>query len=275
MIEEIELKISFHKIKPKNPYLDPLIRFKDGPISELSITEESAVSLETNLTALDKNYGEIFLFSLFSIRQIVNFGVSDKISRNLANSLIKSSEEILNITEGHSFDILNELAKLLKRERDILGYSRYRLSDILGHRLQKQLVLYNIGTPKLSEHYRESGRYFIAKLRWIIGRINFRCRPKGLLLSLGIGINYYVPTAVIVLLRFLVHNHFNDKAFLLRIAHVSKVIGMFVFDNKLSISNQLERALDISNLIYYADDKDLSDIAEELLKDRKNRDSDR
>lgn len=252
-IEQIDLKISFHKVKLNNPYLKPMPKSTYDPIFKLSMTEEAVVSFEINLTSLDKNYGEIFLFSLFSIRQIVNFGVSDKISRNLANSLIKSSEGILNITEGHSSDNLeNELAKRLKK-------------DILGYRLENQLALYNIGTPKLSEHYREGGRYFIAKLKWINELMNFRCKPKGLLLSLGIGINYYVPTAVIVLLRFLVHNHFNDKAFLLRIAHVSKVIGMFVFDNKLSISNQLERALDISRLIYYANDEDLSYITEELL----------
>lgn len=249
-MEKVNLEINFYKIKPLIKNMNYL--FED-PIVNLSTREEVSVLIENKLTELnDENYVEILLFSLFAIRQITNFGVTDKIAHNLCTSLIKASEEIINLSESEASD--------LEKSMDGLGV------DVLGNRIATHLFSSNIGIPVVSGNYRKGNKGFIAELVRRGSVMNFRCRLYGLFSKLGFGINYYPPTATVALLRFLVRKHLNNKPFLLRIANVSKVIGNLISYHGLSPFNQLEIGVEIADSIYFSEDgEQINYVTSELL----------
>lgn len=101
-MEKVKLEINFYEIKPRIQTTNYSIKTSYDLIVKLSIKQEVSVFIESKLTDLDdENYVEILIFSLFATRQISNFGVADKIAHNLCGSLIRASEEIINLTKAN------------------------------------------------------------------------------------------------------------------------------------------------------------------------------
>ena len=168
---------------------------------------EGSVFLENAASGEDEKFGEALLFSLFTIRTMVNLG---------RNDFGYSLGRVLN----HICVDFDDYKKFLSSPAE----DEARLVDFKGAKGRK---------------------YFIASLIYSEEKFNFTYKAKGFgLMAKGMG--YYAPNSVLLLLRYLSNKRQDDVDFVKRLASIAFKCGSMFMANMIDIKNQAQIAIQVT-----------------------------
>lgn len=169
--------------------------------------QEGSVFLENTASGEDEKFGEALLFSLFTIRSMVNLG---------RNEIGYSLGRVLN----HMCVDFDDFKKFLSGP----AQDEAHLVEYKGAKGRK---------------------YFVAKLIFEDEKFNFIYKAKGFgLMARGMG--YYAPNSVLLLLRYLSNKRKEDVDFVKRLASIALKCGSMFMANLIDVRNQAQIAIKVT-----------------------------
>lgn len=205
---------------------------------ERSRTLGASVATTNDFTEFEDSLSEMLLFVCFCLRQAANFGFGDPAFNDIALALDKSYDVITSIAR----DSRTELGRVEAELAHKMGM------DELGYRLVSSLNSFGFGTPRLVEKYGIKLGGFKAILTYNASAFQFKCKPIGLRCNSDIG--FYAPTALFVLLRYLVRLHDSDPHYLQRIGGLCKACSLMMMHNRVAVKGQLQLAMILAGTMH-------------------------
>jgi hypothetical protein len=191
--------------------------------------DKASISLQSRMK--QQQFGEIVLFCSFAFRQMRNIGLKHPMSLNLAEELLKNqdpSTPLILLLGPPKLTFMNIFSPL---KRDIPDPLKNFIS---------------VDTVKLIPPTGRAGqKLFLATLDIDPGRALLHLDPKGFTL-LGIGVNYYAPLSVGLLLRHLALSRPAEASFLKSLSRAANLCGKAVLEFEVTAVSQIFLAYQIA-----------------------------
>lgn len=171
--------------------------------------DEISFSLENNCSCVEDKFGEILLFCAIALRALTTLSKGET-SRSLASFLAMSKKKLSEEFADHRSP----------------GPKTIECKGPPGRKRFEARLDFNQEDASIGFIFKAKGFGFLAK-----------------------GIDYYLPTSVIMLLQYLTKKRLEDKKFLLNLSMAASMCGSFYLNDQVSIANQGALALKIAQKV--------------------------
>lgn len=161
--------------------------------------EMASVFLESNANGQSGNFGEVYLFTLFALRQLASLGKPQ--SSALATALLHVNSIIKDLATVHELGGVK-----------IIPFQGYQGRKLLFAR-------FTLGDQSQSFYFNTKGFGLFSR-----------------------GIDYYSPTGVLVLFRYLAIRHEKQSEYLTKLAQAAQLCGTSYMQGKVGMTNQSQVA---------------------------------
>lgn len=180
-------------------------------------------------------FGETLLFSSFALRQMNNIGVGHIVTRSLARSLVNITDcrSPIRLMLGPPSISKNDIQKAMRSSNPMAA-----ARDIMSNEIQI-----------VSKKILRGKKRFDSNLKFTKHKSSFRLKVKGFG-RMGIGVNYYAPLSVAILLNYLAKRRKTDDEYLSALVLVASKCGNAVLNNQVSHITQLTLPINFNKVAW-------------------------